>query len=232
MPPAGASTGRPGPQRPRERGRQFRLDADDLDVSRIPSRDTADQPPATDGHQHRVEPRRLTRELHSECSLAEQRFRLIVGVHRERPCLLAPGLAGRERVGVPVAHDGERRAVCADALDLRGRRHRRDEDLRAHAESHRGVGHRGAVVTSRGGGDAGLRDASQEQVGERPSSLERPGVLQELELQREGKGRKPEVDPAHLEDRRHSDIRPDDRLNLFDASPINHAHDDRILTWS
>ena len=215
----------------RQCGRQLGLDADDPSVARVPAGHAADQPAAADRHQHRVERGRLSGELHAERALAEHRFRLIERVHRERARLGDPVLAGRERVGVALAHHGDVGAVRADLLDLRRRRHGRHEDLRPHAQAHRRVGDGGAVVTAGGGRHADRGQRAQEQIGERAPRLERSGVLQELELERERKGRKPEVRAAEGERRRDAHVRRDDGAHRLDALLVDRHSAAPLRRW-
>src|SRR5262245_441805 len=122
-----------------ECGCSFRLDTDDLHASLIPRRDSANESAASDGDEHRVEIGILRLELAAECPLTEERLVLIEGMHLTRTGLRREYLALRQRVGIPVTPDDERRAVAPDALDLRGRRDARNEDRGRHAASHRGI---------------------------------------------------------------------------------------------
>ena len=214
-----------------QRGRPPRLDADDLDLAPVPRRDAPDQPASPDGHQKRIEGRRLGGELETDRSLPEECLDLIEGVHGQRAGLPHPRLAGREGIGVALAPHHEIGAVLADPLDLRGRRHGRHEDLRGDAESHRGVGDGRPVIAARGGDDAGGKDASHEQVGEGPPRLERSGMLEQLQLEGEGKGRQAEVRPAHPGHGGEANMAPDDGMGRLDLRVLDGVrHRDGMLT--
>src|SRR6185312_12398863 len=94
-------------------------------------------------------------------------------------------LARLERIGIALAADLELGAVAADLLDLRGRGDHGNENRGAHAELHRRIRDRRAVVAARCRDDARLRQAAREQAVERAARLERSGVLQVLELEDE-----------------------------------------------
>jgi hypothetical protein len=213
------------------RGR-VRFDPDDLRAPRIPGGDAADQPTAADGHQQRVDGGGLYAQFQSDRALAEQGFDPVIGVDRHRARRGHPFLAGRQRVGVAIAPDDQLRAVLADALDLRRRGHRGDEDLGAHAESPGGVGDGGAVIAARGGHHARSRDLPHQQVGEGAPRLERARVLELLELEHEAGAVDAEIGAGHLHHRRPANVRPDDRVGGLDGAPIGSRRHAAILTWT
>ena len=197
MPPAGGIDGPAGRERLRQRRRGLGLDAHHPDPAGVPGRDAADQAAAADGHQQGVEVGGLLGQLEPERALAEQRLRLIEGVHRpSRPT------ARSTPRWPPARRRSDRRTTTSSApysrmrCDLHGRRHRGHEDPRGHAQSPGRVGDGGAVVAARGGHHARRRDRPQQQIGEGAPRLERSRVLQLLELQGEGKGASAKSSPA------------------------------------
>ena len=219
--PAGGRVHRvPGPQGLEERRRRLGLDADHGHPPAVPGGDAADEAAAADGHQQRVE-QRLLLELQRERALPEQRLGLIVGVHGQRAGLARPRLGGGQRVGVALAADDQLGAVAPDARDLGRRRHRRYEDLRRRPHPHRRVSDGGAVVAAGGRHHAGGRDGAGQEIGEGPASLERAGVLEQLQLERERKGNQPEVGAGRGQGRRQPDVGPDDRVRLLDGGAID-----------
>ena len=88
------------------------------------------------------------------------------------------------------------------------------------AELHRRIRHRGAVVAAGGRDDAGGRRLSQQQIGEGAARLERAGVLEELELQRERDRADAELVAADRDHRRPPDVRLDQRVRGRDRVAI------------
>ncbi len=213
--------GLPGRQRPRERRGSDGFDTHDPHGSRVPGRDSPDEAATPNGHQQGIEGSRLSPELQTECPLPQQRLDLIVRVHRHGARATRPVLAGCQRIRVPLAADDEVRSVRADPLDLGGGRDRRHEDLRAHAEAHGGIGHRHAVVPSGGGDDSGRWHGAQQQVGEGAPSLERSGVLHQLELQEKRRAAKPDVRSIHFEDRGQTEVGPDHLIRRLDTLAVD-----------
>ena len=85
------------------------------------------------------------------------------------------------------------------------------------------------MVTARGGDDAGLWWVAGEKIGERAARLERPGVLQVFELQRQRERRQSEVGAGDGDDRCASDVWCDDRMNAFDLGACDSGnHDGRF----
>ena len=126
----------------------------------------------------------------AERALAEESFALVECVHREGARALAPALRRGEGVRVALAHDLEVRSGRADARDLRGRGDLGHEDLRRHAQAHGRVRDGRAVIAAGSGHDSRFRDLAPQKVRECASRLEGAGVLELLELQSQGKGRR------------------------------------------
>ena len=142
--------------------------------------------------------------------LAQDGFVLVERRYRHGAGLLRPCLAGRERIRVAVALDREVGAVFADALNLRRRGDARNENLRAFAELHRGIGCRRAVIAAGCRDDAGFRHFAGQHIGERAARLERARVLEQLELERERSGGQTKLVAIDLDDGRTPDMGPDD----------------------
>src|SRR5688572_6651679 len=120
--------------------RQFRFDREYLRPVLVPGRDSADQSSAADSDEQRVELWRLILQFQSERTLSEQCLDSFVGMDRKRTGTFDPLLARFERIGVPVAADHELSPIASNAIDLRGRSDRRNEDRRAPAQLHRRKG--------------------------------------------------------------------------------------------
>ena len=142
-------------------------------------------PPPADRDEDGVRVRDLLRQLEPDRSSAGDDLGLIERVHGERTCLgLARVRRDRCLVVVPGNH-ADVGALLAHAVDLRGGRSVGDEDLGPMAERPSGEGNRQSEVPAGAGDDAGLGHVGGEHLAERAAWLERPGVLEQLELQRE-----------------------------------------------
>ena len=165
---------RPGPGKG---WRGFRFHADDLDSRVIPGGDAADQPASADRNQHGVDLWRLLFELQTDASLAEQRFRLIIGVHYHRAGLCRPQLARRQRIGISFAGHHQIRSVFPDSFKFRRRRNFRNKNSRRLFQLHCGKRNRRAVIAARGRDHSHLGNLAHQQVGKSASRLERTGML-------------------------------------------------------
>jgi hypothetical protein len=208
-------------ERTLERRRSFRLDGDDFDAARVPGGDAADMPAAADRDEQRIEAGRLLLKLQADAALAEQRLRLVEGVHGKRARLRDIGFARGERVGVELAADREIGAVLADARDLGRRGNARQENLRRDAKPHGGVAHRDAVIAARSRADARRRNPTHQEIGEGAARLERAGVLHELEFERERHRIEAEVAAVRFHHRRAPDVRPYQLIGRRDAVAVN-----------
>ena len=89
------------------------------------------------------------------------------------------------------------------------------------------------MISARGRDDAGSRRAACEKVRERTACLERPGVLQLLQLERERERRQTDVGAADREHGRSPDVGRDDGIDLFDVgSGDGECHAPSILYGS
>jgi hypothetical protein len=131
----------------------------------------------------------------------------------------SPLLARGARVVVAVAGDDEIGAVAADALDLRGGRDGRNEDLRGNAQAHRGVRGGNAVIPAGCSNDSRLRHVAQEQVRECAAGFERAGMLEVLELEKERTVVEAEVAAADFDDGSAPDVRSDRRAGAIHLRP-------------
>ena len=183
MPPVGASTGRPALSASVSVGADTRLDANDTDVPSVPARDARDQASATDSDQNDVEIARLLREFERERPLTEDRLDLIECVDHQRPGSGRPRFARRQGFGIAVANDRKIGAISANPVNLCGRRHRGHEDLRRDAAAARRKSDRCAMIAARRRDDAGVRYGTSQEMRKRAASLERAGMLQQLQLQ-------------------------------------------------
>ena len=159
-------------------------------------------------------------EFEADRALAEDRFVLIERVYWHRAGLLRPALAGGERVRIAVALDREVGAVVADALHLGRRGDARHEYLGRLAELHRRIGDRRAMVAARRRDHSGLRYLAGQQIREGAARLERPRVLQELELERQRMAGQAELGAVDLDDRRAPDVGPNESLHCAIVSEV------------
>jgi hypothetical protein len=136
-------------------------------------------------------------------------------VHEERAALLGVAVACGLRVGVTRAPHDDLGAVRTNRGHLHGGRNLRNEDPRLVPEPLGCERDRDAVVSPRGGRDPGGRNGAREQVVERAARLERAGVLEQLELERDlGVGEGPAVG---FEQRRVAYVRGDARVGRADG---------------
>ena len=177
--------------------------------------DPGQQPAAAHPGQHRVQRAAgLAGQLGAGGPGPQDGLGGVVGVHPHRPGRGLPFLAELERLGVGGTADHQVGAVGPDPGHLGRRGHLGHEDPGRDSELARRVGHRGAVVAARRRHHAGRRDLAQQQVGERAAGLERPGVLQLLQLEQQRPGRQPEVGQVHADHRGPPDVRRDQRVDL------------------
>jgi hypothetical protein len=186
------------------------LDANDLDTAGVPGSEATNEAASADGNEQRVEVWRLFFQFEAERALTEKRFALIVGVNGHGTGLRDPGFAGGEGFGVAFAGDDELGAVATDAFDFFGRGHGGHEDPGWHAEFHGRVGDSGAVVSTGGGNDASGGNLPGKQVGERATRFEGAGVLEQFELEGDGKGAEAELGALRFENRCAADVRADE----------------------
>ena len=126
-------------------------------------------------------------------------------MHRQRPAL---GRANPTRPGGVVVEpldDPDIRTLLAHPVDLRGGRGGRDEDLGVVAQPASRERDGKPVVAAARGDHAARRDVGGEHLAERAARLERAGVLQELELDRD-RNVQAEGSRAQLDDRRPSHV--------------------------
>ena len=143
--------------------------------------------------------------------------RLVEGVHGKRAAVPGELLAGRQRVGIALAGDHQIGRVALDAFDLRRRSHAGQEDRCRHAEPHRGIGHRRAMIAAGCRDHAARRNRPCQQVRERAARLERPRMLQAFKLQRHRSRLAAEIREVDMNNRRMADVRPDQPLGFGDA---------------
>src|SRR3546814_7088558 len=93
-------------------------------------------------------------------------------------------------------------------------------DLR-HAELHRRIGNRGAVVAAGCRDHTRLRHLAGQQIGKGAAYLEGAGVLQELKLEIDRLRGETEVGEVGGQHRRMPDVGPDAALRLGDAGAGN-----------
>ena len=208
-----------GFQRARERRGRLRLDAGDRNAAFVPRRDSTDEASAADGHEHGVGVGRLLLQFRADGGRAEEGLALVERMNAHRARAGGPGLAGGARVVVAVAGDDELRAVGADARDLGGGGDRRNEDLRAHAETHGRVRGGHAVIAAGRGDDAGVGHVAEEHVREGAAGLEGPGVLEVLELEEERAAVEAEVAAADFDDGSAADVGSHDGAGLIHLRP-------------
>ncbi len=220
----------PGAQCLGECRRALRLHPHHPGPARIPGRDAAEQAAPADAGQNARRVRCLFGQLEPERAGAEHGFGLVVCVDGERAGAGDPLLAGRQSLGIAGADHDQFRAIVPDAGDLGGRGDVRDVDPRRDAEGMGGEGDGGAVVAARRCHDPGLGDVPEQQVRERAAGLERPAVLELLELEHQRPGRQPEFGPVHRDRRRAPHVGPDQRLNGAD-SLAGHDREDGRCRW-
>src|SRR5262249_19240179 len=131
------------------------LDANKPNALLIPGRDSGNQPTTSNRDEERIKIRRLLLEFKSSRALAKQRLQLIVGVDRERTAFFDVLLAGFKSVVVPAPSNHELRAISADALNLSRRANCGNEDRRRNLQAAGRVSHRGSMIPTRRGDDAG-----------------------------------------------------------------------------
>ena len=85
------------------------------------------------------------------------------------------------------------------------------------AQTPRGERHRDAVIPARRRHHARRRDLAQQQVGERPTRLERARVLHQLQLHHQRPGGQAKVRAIHRDNRRATDVRGDALMGGGDA---------------
>ena len=222
MPPAGASTGRPAASAVCRVGAVSGSTADDADAAGVPGGDAADQPAAADRHQQRVDLRRVGLDLEPDRALAEQRLRLVVGVHRERAGSRDERLAGGERVGIDLAADHQLGAVAADALELGRRGDLGHEDRRAQAEPH--APHRRPRRRDCRPMPRRRRPAAPSRVSrlaKAPRGLNEPVCCRNSSLSDERRAGEAEIAGVDADDRRVPDIGPDQPLGRGDAVAVD-----------
>jgi hypothetical protein len=220
MPSAGESTGSPafsarcsvGAPSGSTATTLIGLDADDVNAAAVPGGDAADQPAAADRDQQRIDLRRIAFDLQPDRALPEQRFRLVERMHWQRTRLRHELFAGRQRIGIAIAGDDQLGSVAADQCNLRRRRHFRQKDRRFYAARLRRIGNRNAMIAAGSGHHTRLADFARQQVGERTTHLERPGVLQAFEFQLQRPRRQTELGGINDDGRGVPDIGPDQRL--------------------
>jgi hypothetical protein len=79
------------------------------------------------------------------------------------------------------------------------------------------------VIAAGSGGNPGRRRPAGQQVGEGAARLERSGMLQEFELQRERLAFEAEIGGGDADDRRVPDIGPDQPLGGGDVLAVDHG---------
>jgi len=175
----------------------------------VPRCDSGEKASPADAHQHGVEIRCLCLQLEAQRALAEDGLLLVEGVDRKRLALLRPRLAGGQRLGVRLAADDQVGSVAPDPVDLRRGGDARDEDLRRKPQAPRGEGHRHPVVSAGRRDHPGRRNPAQGEIGEGASDLERPRVLQELELEGDSHARNADLLASERDHRRAPDVAAD-----------------------
>ena len=201
--------------------RGFRLDRDYADFPGVPGGDAADQPAAADRDQECVDFRQIGLDFQSDGALAEHRLRLVVSVDREGAALSDKLLAGAEGIGINLAPDHEFGAVVADPFELGGRGNAGNEDRRAQPEPLRGIGDGHSVIPAGSGSNPSRWRRAGQEVGEGAARLERAGMLQEFELQRDRLAVEAEIGGSDADDRRVPDIRPDQPLGGGDVLAVD-----------
>ncbi len=203
MPETSTSTGAPCRVGGAEGGGAGRLDRDDLGSVSVPRGGATAESAAAAGQEHRIEVGSLPIELAGTRARARHHHVVVVCVDRGRVVDVEVSAAGVERVAVHVADLVHDRPVPAESGDLRRRGRGRHEDVRVVPEPLSGPGDRRAVVATGGRHQAAGCDGSGgDEVGG-STRLERPAVLQVLELQHE-RGVQADLAAGHLDRRRPS----------------------------
>jgi hypothetical protein len=172
---------------PRLRLRPRGFDADQFrarGTRRKCERHSGNKPAAAHRDQHEVG-HKLVGYLQTDCALAGDHERIVVGVNEQRAGARADFLGGAMGLEVVGARELDRLAVAARRVDLgdggRGRHH----DRRAHARARGRPGQRLPMIARRRGDSAarrlGRRQRRDSVVG--PANLERAGLLQILGLE-------------------------------------------------
>ena len=150
------------------------------------------QPAPADGHDHRVQVRRLLHQLQAERGRAQRGGRPLERVH-ERAALLGLDLPHAVEGRVHVVHQlhlGPQLAAARHAVRVRGLRH---HHLGRGAEDAGGVGHgHGVVARAHRGDAAGPRLGREpEHHGQGAARLEGARALEQLLLQEDLRGARP-----------------------------------------
>lgn len=163
---------------------QLRLDGRDDDLSTAPERGTGVQPATTTGDKDARRRRLLLEDLGTAGGLARDDLRVVIGVDLETPMLFDVGPTRLQRVGIVALDQVEAAAVGGDPLELGHRGAHRHEDLCRHLLARGRPRNRCSVIASRGR-DHARRGPTREQCIEGTAHLERSGVLQGLQLEKE-----------------------------------------------
>ena len=143
------------------------------------------QPAAADRHQHRVHVRHLLQDFQAHRALACDHVRVVEGMHKGHPLLLAQVLGVRACVVIRPRHQMDLRAVTLRRLNLRNRRDIRHADDRSRPALLRTQRHTLRVVAraARNHATAQFLRRQLRNLVIRPAHLERTRHLQVFRLQ-------------------------------------------------
>ena len=128
-----------------------------------------------------------------------------------------------QSIGVALALDRHGRATGSDAIDLHRACHRRHEYLGGDSEPAGSIGDGDPMIPAGRRDYPGLGDGARQKIVERAARLERPGVLEKLQLQREGMT-DAECPGSDLHHGRLADVRPYALMRRLDVGGC-HRHD-------
>jgi hypothetical protein len=159
----------------------------------LPPYHPADQSPAADGHQQRVELWGLLLQLEADGALPQQRLDLLKSMDRQRAAPRLVLLASGQRIGMAPACHHEPRATVTNRRDLGGRRDGWYVDRRRDAQPPCRKCDRHTMIATRGRDDPRRWHLAQQEIGERATCFKRARELQQVQLEHQRRGHQSEV---------------------------------------